>query len=122
MKKNSKPLTVRVVTLLYRAPEILLGKKNYNEKVDVWSLGCILAELYIGVPLFCMARNPLHLMDFIIQFMGTPDDAYWPEMKNLPFYADVMPKKHYKPGLKNFMFRKKTKMDAVGLDLLQRML
>lgn len=92
--------------------------KNYTEKVDVWSLGCILAELYIGVPLFCMARNPMHLMDRMVELMGTPDPNDWPEMQNLPFYNDVFPKRKYKPGLNNFFFKKKTKIDSQGMDLL----
>lgn len=40
--------TVNVVTLWYRAPELLLGKKNYSTQVDMWSLGCILAEFLCG--------------------------------------------------------------------------
>jgi serine/threonine protein kinase len=41
-----------VVTLLYRAPEILLGSPTYGSAVDVWALGCVLAELSTGRPLF----------------------------------------------------------------------
>lgn len=40
--------TNRVVTLWYRAPELLLGARNYSETVDVWSLGCVFAEMFIG--------------------------------------------------------------------------
>jgi serine/threonine protein kinase len=61
-KTHSKPLTVRVCTLLYRAPELLLGMPNYDEKIDVWSLGCILAEMYMRFPLFGKARDPLSAM------------------------------------------------------------
>ena len=45
-------LTDYVATRWYRAPEILLGKKNYTKGVDMWSLGCILAEMIAGKPLF----------------------------------------------------------------------
>ena len=41
-----------MVTLLYRAPEILLGARYYHTPVDMWSLGCIMAELVTGHPLF----------------------------------------------------------------------
>ena len=41
-----------MVTLLYRAPEILLGSPLYSTPVDMWSLGCIFAELVNGQPLF----------------------------------------------------------------------
>ena len=43
---------MQVVTLLYRAPEILLGTSVYSTSVDMWSVGCIFAELALGYPLF----------------------------------------------------------------------
>ena len=43
---------MQVVTLLYRAPEILMGARYYHTPVDMWSLGCIMAELISGRPLF----------------------------------------------------------------------
>lgn len=43
---------LQVVTLWYRAPEILLGAKHYSTPVDVWSLGCIFAEMINMKPLF----------------------------------------------------------------------
>ena len=44
--------TSKVVTLWYRAPELLLGLKQYNLKVDVWSIGCVIAEMFIHDILF----------------------------------------------------------------------
>lgn len=49
--KNSEPLTSRVVTLWYRPPELLIGSTNYGGSVDLWSVGCVFAELFIGRPL-----------------------------------------------------------------------
>lgn len=46
-----QPLTSRVVTLWYRPPELLLGATDYGVAVDLWSTGCILAELYAGKPI-----------------------------------------------------------------------
>lgn len=46
-----QPLTSRVVTLWYRPPELLLGATDYGVSVDLWSAGCILAELYAGKPI-----------------------------------------------------------------------
>jgi len=83
--------------------------KDYTEKVDMWSLGCILAELYLGEPLFMTAHNRNHLMDLIVSKTGSPTDEYWPEMKGLPFYNELYPKKHYDPSLRNYLFKKKTK-------------
>ena len=45
-------LTDYVATRWYRAPEILMGEKNYTKGVDLWSLGCILAEMLLGRPIF----------------------------------------------------------------------
>lgn len=51
-KPNQKqPLTSRVVTLWYRAPELLLGSTEYGVAIDMWSAGCILAELFTGKPI-----------------------------------------------------------------------
>jgi serine/threonine protein kinase len=53
IEKPHRPLTRKVVTLWYRAPEILLKIKNYGKAIDVWSIGCIIAELLQqGIPLF----------------------------------------------------------------------
>ena len=49
---RTEPRRRQVVTLLYRAPEILLGSPLYSTPVDMWSLGCIFAELVNGQPLF----------------------------------------------------------------------
>jgi serine/threonine protein kinase len=52
-EKPNRKYTEKVVTLWYRAPEILLGFKNYDIKSDIWSIGCILAELLNkGYPVF----------------------------------------------------------------------
>lgn len=48
---QKQPLTSRVVTLWYRPPELLLGATSYGVSVDLWSAGCILAELYAGKPI-----------------------------------------------------------------------
>jgi serine/threonine protein kinase len=48
---DREPLTNRVITLWYRPPELLLGSTHYDNKVDIWSAGCILAELLHGSPI-----------------------------------------------------------------------
>jgi len=48
---QGQPLTSRVVTLWYRPPELLLGATDYGTTVDLWSAGCILAELFVGKPI-----------------------------------------------------------------------
>ena len=56
-KKLRKISTLNVVSLWYRAPELLLGLKNYSPNIDIWSLGCMLAEFILGKPIFFEARN-----------------------------------------------------------------
>lgn len=49
--RSKQPMTSRVVTLWYRPPELLLGATKYGETVDLWSAGCVFAELFFGRPL-----------------------------------------------------------------------
>lgn len=49
--KNKQPLTSRVVTLWYRPPELLMGATEYGVSVDLWSVGCVFAELFLGKPI-----------------------------------------------------------------------
>jgi hypothetical protein len=67
-------LTNYVVTRWYRAPELLLHCKTYDAAIDVWSVGCILAELLNGSPLF-RGRNYVHQLELIIGVLGTPSEG-----------------------------------------------
>lgn len=79
--------THEVVTLWYRAPEILLGEKHYTPAVDVWSVGCILAELVTGKPLF-RGESELDQLVKIFQIVGTPTEASWPGVTSLKLFND----------------------------------
>jgi negative regulator of PHO system len=74
-----------VVTLWYRAPDVLMGSRNYSTSIDMWSAGCILAEMFIGRPLFPGASNEDQLMK-IFKVMGTPNERTWPGVSHLPNY------------------------------------
>jgi len=74
----SKTLTHEVITLWYRPPEILLGDCVYDSSVDVWSVGCILAELLCGRPLF-EGESELDTLMKIFNRLGTPAVDEWPE-------------------------------------------
>ena len=86
-----KNYTHEVVTLWYRAPDILMGSKKYSTSVDIWSVGCIFAELVNQKPLFAGASEEDQL-DKIFKIRGTPTDEAWPQMKELPLYKDDMAK------------------------------
>lgn len=78
-----KPYTHLVVTLWYRAPELLLGGKLYSTAIDMWSLGCIMAELLSKEPLF-NGKTEVEQLDKIFRILGTPNEAIWPGFSKLP--------------------------------------
>ena len=68
---QKQPLTSRVVTLWYRAPELLLGATEYGVAIDLWSAGCILAELFVGKPIMPGRTEVffLELFDYVTWFL-----------------------------------------------------
>ncbi|EQC39018.1 CMGC/MAPK protein kinase [Saprolegnia diclina VS20] len=74
-------LTEYVVTRWYRAPEIMLNCLNYTESVDMWAVGCILAEMMQREPLF-PGNDYIHQLKLIIKFMGTPKQEEIEFVKN----------------------------------------
>lgn len=65
-------LTHEVVTQYYRAPEILMGAQHYTSAVDMWSVGCVLAELLSRRILF-QANGPMQQLDLIVDLIGIPE-------------------------------------------------
>lgn len=80
-----------IVTLWYRPPEILLGSKYYSGSVDVWSAGCIIAELILSKPLF-PGDSEIDQLYKIFRVRGTPDDEVWLNVSHLPNYKAMFPK------------------------------
>ncbi|KAL2903595.1 Cyclin-dependent kinase G-2 [Bienertia sinuspersici] len=78
-----KPYTHLVVTLWYRSPELLLGAKEYSTAIDMWSLGCIMAELLSKEPLF-NGKSEFDQLDKIFRILGTPNETIWPGFSKLP--------------------------------------
>ncbi|KAK4490011.1 hypothetical protein RD792_000665 [Penstemon davidsonii] len=77
---QKQPLTSRVVTLWYRAPELLLGTTDYGVAIDMWSAGCILAELFAGKPIM-PGRTEVEQMHKIFKLCGSPTEDYWRKIK-----------------------------------------
>ncbi|KAI9481566.1 MAG: serine/threonine-protein kinase pef1 [Benjaminiella poitrasii] len=105
-----------VVTLWYRAPDVLLGSRMYSTSIDIWSVGCIMAEMYTGRPLFSGTTNEDQLQK-IFRLMGTPTEQTWPTITQLPEYKPpqvIYPPQHLSQFLPS--------IDPVGIDLLGRML
>ncbi|EEB94795.1 hypothetical protein MPER_06335 [Moniliophthora perniciosa FA553] len=89
-----------VVTIWYRAPELLLGAKHYGKPIDCWAVGCVLAELASLRPIF---KGEEAKMDGkknvpfqkdqllkIFEVLGTPDTGIWPGLADMPEYTNMM--------------------------------
>lgn len=88
---GSSGYTHEIITLWYRPPEILLGGSKYGYKVDVWSLGCILYEMYFHKPLF-KGDSAIDQLFHIFRVLGVPDNSTWPGVENYPEYKTSFPK------------------------------
>ncbi|XP_063292422.1 cyclin-dependent kinase 11B isoform X4 [Pelobates fuscus] len=78
-----KSYTPIVVTLWYRAPELLLGAKEYSTAIDMWSVGCIFGELLTQKPLF-PGKSDIDQINKIFKDLGTPSEKIWPGYNELP--------------------------------------
>ncbi|NP_001312325.1 cell division control protein 2 homolog A [Nicotiana tabacum] len=108
-----RTFTHEVVTLWYRAPEILLGSRHYSTPVDVWSVGCIFAEMVTQRPLFPGDSEIDELSRFRV--MGTPNEDTWPGVTTLPDFKSAFPKWPSK-DLATIV----PNLDGAGLDLLDK--
>jgi cyclin-dependent kinase len=108
--------THEVVTLWYRAPDVLMGSRKYSTPVDIWSVGCIFAEMINGKSLVPGSTEQDQLQK-IFKVLGTPTAETWPTVSELPDWdpsfqlVQAMPWKNIVPNL-----------DDAGMDLLAKML
>ncbi|RKP39472.1 kinase-like domain-containing protein [Dimargaris cristalligena] len=110
-------MTELVVTLWYRAPELLLGAKEYTTAIDMWSIGCIFAELVEKTPLF-QGRGEIAQINQIFKLLGTPNEELWPGYPKLP-HVQNFNFTVYPGGKLRTRFMTLTEN---GLDLLSRLL
>jgi len=118
--------TQLVVTLWYRAPELLISEGVYSPAIDVWSMGCIMAELLTRKPLFT-GKTEIEQIDRVFSVLGTPTDETWPGFSEMKMCKKV--KFKYHPGSKlRSMFPKfaftggQATLSNTGFDLLEGML
>ncbi|RIA97827.1 Pkinase-domain-containing protein [Glomus cerebriforme] len=104
--------THEVVTLWYRAPEILLGSPQYSTGVDMWSVGCIFAEILKKVALF-KGDSEIDQIFKIFAFLGTPNESLWPGVTSLPNFNVTFP--YWAPIPFENIF---IELDENGIDLL----
>ncbi|KAJ3278774.1 Cyclin-dependent kinase catalytic subunit [Borealophlyctis nickersoniae] len=108
--------THEVVTLWYRAPEILLGSKHYSTAVDMWSVGCIFAEMCLRHPLF-PGDSEIDEIFKIFRLLGTPNDETWPGIRDLPDFKPNFPTWAPKP-----LESEIPNLEPEGFDLLRKLL
>ncbi len=111
-----KTLTHEILTLWYRAPEILLGQKEYSTPVDIWSIGLIFYEMAHKRPLFS-GDCEIDQIFRIFQMFGTPNENTWPGVTKLPEFKFTFPRFKGK-GLNSY----NKNIDPIGLDLLSKMI
>lgn len=115
---HNRNLTQEVVTFPYRAPEITFGYKQYDEKIDIWSVGCIFAELLLGNVLFTQKDN-MEQMQFMYQLLGDPR-VRWPEVQRQVYWDQLKPRMNFENNLKNYVRQFRRDLSDEGADLLQR--
>ncbi|KAK7422298.1 Cyclin-dependent kinase catalytic subunit [Neonectria magnoliae] len=108
--------THEVVTLWYRAPEILLGGRQYSTGVDMWSVGCIFAEMCTRKPLF-PGDSEIDEIFKIFRVLGTPGEDQWPGVTSYPDFKASFPK--WQRDMNAVLCHN---LDDQGLDLLEMML
>ncbi|KAI8285442.1 Serine/threonine-protein kinase KIN28 [Colletotrichum sp. SAR11_57] len=79
-------MTNQVITRWYRPPELLFGCKHYSGAVDVWSVGCVFAELIIRAP-YMPSETEVQQISLICRGVGTPTEDNWPGVTKLPAYT-----------------------------------
>jgi len=111
--------THEVVTVWYRPLEILLGSKLYSLPVDLWGVGCILAEMATGSPLFA-GDSEIDTSFKIFQKLGTPTEAIWPGVSELPDFKPTFPKWSHKgwANIRNTL----AQVGPAGIELLDQLM
>ena len=122
-----RPLTQLVVTLWYRAPELLFGEDCYGPAIDMWSIGCIFGELILNEAIM-QGQGELDQIDKIFEMVGTPTEENWPTFQKLPS-AGIFRWKEGRKVLLRERFPinapphfKQTFLDGRGYDLLSQLL
>lgn len=85
---EKEKFTPNMCTQWYRAPEILLGDRQYNESVDMWSLACILGEFWYRRPIL-PGENEIHQIKVISSLCGSLKPETWPNIVNLKLYQQI---------------------------------
>jgi serine/threonine protein kinase len=112
--------TPQVITLWYRCPELLLGCPIYGPEVDIWSSGCIFAEMATGWPMF-PGDSELGTLFKIMQLLGSPTEASWPGFeKSATYWRPNFPK--WPPTDLEAVSDQRPELGDAGMDLVRSLL
>jgi cell division cycle 2-like protein len=115
-------MTQLVVTLWYRAPELLLGAERYGTAVDMWSVGCIFGELLTREPLL-QGKNEVDELSKIFEMCGIPTEDSWPGFRRLPNARALRLPPNPNPAAQGHVLRAKFPfLTSAGSQLLQGLL
>lgn len=84
---DQRPMTPNCTTLWYRCPELLYGARFYGQPVDIWSIGCVLGELFLRTALF-RGRGELDMLEKVFEKRGTPSPDVWADCNALPRFME----------------------------------
>ncbi|SPP82705.1 mitogen-activated protein kinase p38a [Drosophila guanche] len=117
-RPTENEMTGYVATRWYRAPEIMLNWQHYNQTVDIWSVGCIMAELITRRTLF-PGTDHIHQLNLIMEMLGTPPDDFMKKIssesaRNYILSLPPMKRRSFKKVFEN--------ANPLAIDLVEKML
>lgn len=107
--------SLQVVTRAYRSPELFFGEEHYGAEVDVWSVGCIFAELLLR-RVFCDGASDIDQLSKLFAALGSPDENGWSDAASLPFFL------RFKPTNPTPLAEQFPMLSPAGVDLLSQLL
>ena len=113
-----KKYTKEVLTLWYRAPELIIGTEYYSTGIDMWSIGCIFGELLYKKPLF-QGDSEISQLLKIYETLGSPSEESLPGYKTFPYFDEKLP--YWEKGIGLATKLKDTGVTSEALDLLTQM-
>ncbi|GJM85456.1 hypothetical protein PR202_ga01904 [Eleusine coracana subsp. coracana] len=122
LNNRGKPFSQQNISQM--APELLLGAKEYSTAIDMWSLGCIMAELLTKKPLFS-GKTEIAQLNEMFRMLGTPNDEIWPDYSKLPGARAQFvkqPRNRLREKFPAVSFTGGLTLSESGFDLLNRLL
>lgn len=112
--ENKRNYTSRVVTLWYRAPELLLGDKKYSNSIDIWSVGCVMGEFWQRGPIL-PGESEIQQIHLISRLCGTINTEVWPNVYQMPLFETILLPTDDLPMARTHFYNKTRCADAADL-------